>query len=194
MTRMKEIAAGWPGQLDEGFEKALVIALNVHGGKKDRAGEPYILHPLRVALRMETPLLRSVAVLHDTLEDVKPQWRGFARHQISAVCGPEVLELVELLSRGVNESYRAYIERLLPSAGARAVKLADLADNLDMERQRRTGYDLPKKLKLRYLWARWILEGKEALDAEPAGLCKNTDTEEIDKNGDGEDSSLLSEL
>ena len=194
MTRMKEIAAGWPGQLDEGFEKALVIALNVHGGKKDRAGEPYILHPLRVALRMETPLLRSVAVLHDTLEDVKPQWRGFTRSQISTVCGPEVLELVEMLSRGENESYEAYIERLLPSSAARAVKLADLADNLDMERHRRADYALPPDLWLRYGWAYWLLERQEAGNSMPARLCKNTDKEDVDKNGDGEVSSLLSEL
>ena len=170
--------------VEDDFEKALIIALLVHGGKKDRAGEPFILHPIRVALRVETPLLRCAAVLHDTLEDVKPQWRSYARGQISAVCGPDVLTLVELLSRGEKEPYRTYIERLLPIAAARSIKLADLADNMDPERHRRTSYVLPTHLRLRYVWARWMLERQDAMDAEDPRLCKTFTTEDVDNIGE----------
>ena len=36
------------------IEKAISLAIEAHKGKVDKAGAPYILHPLRVMFRMET--------------------------------------------------------------------------------------------------------------------------------------------
>jgi len=36
------------------LEKAILIALEAHQGQTDKAGEPYILHPLRVMFRMSS--------------------------------------------------------------------------------------------------------------------------------------------
>lgn len=36
------------------LEKAIAISVEAHQGKKDRAGQPYILHPLRVLFGVET--------------------------------------------------------------------------------------------------------------------------------------------
>ena len=51
------------------LEDAILLATEAHRGQKDKAGVPYILHPLRVMLRMETEADRIVAVLHDVVED-----------------------------------------------------------------------------------------------------------------------------
>jgi len=51
------------------LEKALTIAYTAHAGQVDKAGEPYILHPLRVMLKMRSDEEKIVALLHDVVED-----------------------------------------------------------------------------------------------------------------------------
>lgn len=47
------------------IEKALQIAAKAHEGQKDKEGQPYILHPLRVMSRVAEEDAQIVAVLHD---------------------------------------------------------------------------------------------------------------------------------
>jgi len=54
-----------PGTL----ERAVAIASLAHEGQVDKAGAPYILHPLRVMSSQVTTEAQIVAVLHDTVED-----------------------------------------------------------------------------------------------------------------------------
>ena len=35
------------------IKKPLSIALTAHAGQTDKAGEPYILHPLRIMVKMD---------------------------------------------------------------------------------------------------------------------------------------------
>ena len=49
------------------LEKAISIALEAHKGKGDKAGAPYILHPLRVMFQMDTEEEMIAAVLHDVV-------------------------------------------------------------------------------------------------------------------------------
>ncbi|MGZ7078608.1 MAG: GTP pyrophosphokinase, partial [Thermoanaerobaculia bacterium] len=51
------------------LERAIAIAAEKHAGQTDKAGAPYILHPLRVMLRVSTNDERITAVLHDVVED-----------------------------------------------------------------------------------------------------------------------------
>ncbi len=51
------------------IEKALQIAAQAHEGQKDKDGQPYILHPLRVMNAVEDKTAKIVAVLHDVIED-----------------------------------------------------------------------------------------------------------------------------
>ncbi len=57
------------------LNQAIKIAVDAHSGQKDKAGQPYILHPLRVMLSIKGALAefvtdcRVVAVLHDVIED-----------------------------------------------------------------------------------------------------------------------------
>jgi guanosine-3',5'-bis(diphosphate) 3'-pyrophosphohydrolase len=112
------------------LERAIEIASRAHAGQRDKAGAPYILHPLRVMLRVETDTERIAAVLHDVVEDstwTLEQLRseGFA---------PEVLEAVEALTRRPEESYEQFVLRAGAHPIARRVKIADLTDNLDPSR------------------------------------------------------------
>jgi len=51
------------------LETAIRIAVEAHAGQKDRNGQPYILHPLRVMAQVLTPDEKIVAILHDVIED-----------------------------------------------------------------------------------------------------------------------------
>ena len=107
------------------LDRAIQIACNVHMGKKDLAGKPYILHPLRVMLQMDTELEMIIAVLHDVIEDGGSLEFHLARFSY------KVVMTVETLSRRKGEPYEDYIKRVSKSRIATKVKLADLEDNLD---------------------------------------------------------------
>lgn len=106
--------------------KALAIAIQAHAGQTDKAGLPYILHPLRVMLQMDTDVERIVAVLHDVIED--SDQTIFTLHD--AGFSLEVVAAIDVLTRHAAETYEEFILRVKQSALATKVKLADLHDNL----------------------------------------------------------------
>lgn len=106
------------------------MAAKAHEGQRDKEGLPYILHPLRVMLRVEGAEAQIVAILHDVVEDtpVTPddlRAAGFSETIIAAV---------GCVTHGKDESYADYVVRCKQNAIARCVKLADLEDNSRLER------------------------------------------------------------
>lgn len=110
------------------IEDAINIAVRAHRFQVDKGGNPYILHPLRVMLRMADDISRIAAVLHDVIED-----GGFALFDMRKF-GPEVVAAVDALTRREGEKYDAYIGRVSQNEIATKVKLADLEDNCDLSR------------------------------------------------------------
>jgi (p)ppGpp synthase/HD superfamily hydrolase len=51
------------------LEDAIALAVEAHRGQRDKAGQAYILHPLRGMMRVETENERMAAILHDVVED-----------------------------------------------------------------------------------------------------------------------------
>ena len=112
------------------LEHAIALAAKAHAGQVDKAGAPYILHPLRMMLRLTTLEERMVAVLHDVVEDC-----GISFEQLRAEgFSDEVVAGVDALTRREDETYEAFIERAGQSPLGRRVKLADLEDNSDLSR------------------------------------------------------------
>ena len=112
------------------LEDAIQLAVQRHRGQKDKAGAPYILHPLRVMARMATDVERMVAVLHDVVEDTGTTLDDL--HQLGFPAA--AISAVERLTRRAGEPYEAFIARIKPDPLARRVKLADLEDNMDLRR------------------------------------------------------------
>ncbi len=110
--------------------RAIVIAAEAHKGQVDKAGEDYILHPLRLMLKVATPEERMAAVLHDVVEDSSWTLDRLRDEGFSEV----VLRAVEHLTRREGEDYIAFVERAGRDPVARVVKRADLEDNLDLSR------------------------------------------------------------
>lgn len=112
--------------------KAIAIAAHAHLEQVDKAGAPYILHPLRMMLRLDNEAAQIVAVLHDVVEDTAITLDELRAAGFTA----EIVEAVDCVTRRTSESYELFIERLQENALARQVKLADLADNMDLTRIR----------------------------------------------------------
>jgi (p)ppGpp synthase/HD superfamily hydrolase len=113
------------------LERAIQIATAAHAGQLNKAGEPYIMHPLRVMQHVEGEPARIVAVLHDVLEDC-PAWT--ADRLRAEGFGEETLEALLAVTRGEGEDYFDFVRRAAANPIGRRVKLADLADNIDMTR------------------------------------------------------------
>jgi (p)ppGpp synthase/HD superfamily hydrolase len=112
------------------LEDAISLAAEAHRGQKDKAKAPYILHPLRVMLRMENDADRTLAVLHDVLEDSDMTVRDLQK----AGYPTEIVEAITYLTRLKEEEYDQFIERVKGNSLAVKIKIADLEDNLNFER------------------------------------------------------------
>ena len=115
---------------NELLEKAIKIASNAHFGQKDKAGKPYIFHPLRVMERCTCIDEKIVAMIHDTIEDTEIT----ANSLIKEGFPDYIVEAVQCLTRLENESYQDFIHRVSQNHLATKVKIADLQDNLDLSR------------------------------------------------------------
>lgn len=118
------------GQPFATLEDAIAIAAQAHQGKTDKAGTCYILHPLRMMMKMETEAERMTAILHDVVEDSEWTLEGLREAGFSA----EVLEAVDGVTNRSGESYEQFIERAACNPIARQVKIADLEDNMNILR------------------------------------------------------------
>jgi (p)ppGpp synthase/HD superfamily hydrolase len=112
------------------LERAIAIAAEAHAGQVDKAGAPYIFHPLRVMLSVSTDEERIVAVLHDVVEDGGVSLEDLRREGFSDA----VLRGIDAVTRRRGESYDATVERAGMDPLGRTVKLADLRENADLSR------------------------------------------------------------
>ena len=113
------------------LERAIAIAAEAHAGQIDKASAPYILHPLRVMMRLATEDERIVAVLHDVCEDA-PNWT-FDRLRAEGF-PKRVLEALDTVTKRDGEDYEAFVLRAAAHPIGRRVKLSDLYDNSDLSR------------------------------------------------------------
>ena len=156
-----------PGSL----ERAIEIAVSAHSGVTDKAGAPYILHPLRVMFSLSGEVERIVGVLHDVVED-SPEWsfdrlieEGFSDEVIAGIRGvtklPDEEDSKEESAESKVKKYNRFVKRAALNPVSRAVKLADLTDNLDVTRLKSVTEKDARRLS-KYLAAREILLANES--------------------------------
>lgn len=119
------------------LERAIEIAVEAHKGQFDKAGAPYILHPLRVMQSLESESEKIVGILHDVVED-GPGWTFERLEQEGFSC--EIIAALRLVTKTSedhgddDETYMQFVRRALNNPIARRVKAADIRDNLDLKR------------------------------------------------------------
>lgn len=121
-------------------ELAQAWATVAHDGQyRKGAGEPYIEHPRRVADSVQGWRRKTLAYLHDTIEDYGDTRADKTGMEIAlrVVFPPDIVDDLLMLSRlmdedGNKQEYQAWIEEIAASGNEDviAVKLADLRDNM----------------------------------------------------------------
>jgi (p)ppGpp synthase/HD superfamily hydrolase len=112
------------------IERAIELAAREHAGDTDKAGNPYIFHPLRVMFAVSAPFEKMAAVLHDLVEDTPVTLNDLENEGFH----PEVVAAVEALTKRPGERRIEAASRAAQNPIARVVKLADVADNMDLGR------------------------------------------------------------
>ena len=115
-------------------KKALELVTILFEGKLDKGKKPYMEHLLQLHGSVETENQKIIALLHDTIEDLK-----IRKEELEEIGFPEnITEAVLILSRKSKpkEDYNEYIERIIKenNEDALEVKLADLKHNMDISR------------------------------------------------------------
>ena len=109
--------------------RAEVIACIAHAGQTDKAGMPYVEHCSRVAGKLSDPRAKTVAWLHDVIED-----GSIDETCLRGAFGARIVDAVVAITQREGEKRSPYYARVRANRLARQVKLADIHDNLEPAR------------------------------------------------------------
>jgi (p)ppGpp synthase/HD superfamily hydrolase len=111
---------------------AIHFAAEKHVLQTDKGGRAYILHPLRMMMRLRTndDELMAIAVLHDVVEDCKVSFDELRNIGMTE----RVIAGVAALTKQNGETYEQFIDRTTGNRDAMLVKREDLRDNSDITR------------------------------------------------------------
>ena len=108
------------------LERAIEIAREAHKSQTDKAGKPYIEHPLRVMAAGKTSDEKIVGILHDVVEDSNITFEDLTSEGFA----PNIIEALRCITKtDEKEPYDHFIARIKTNRLATAVKLNDLTDN-----------------------------------------------------------------
>lgn len=133
---------------------AMKLAFDAHYGQVDKAGVPYIFHPIHLAEQMTDEYSTCVALLHDVVEDTE-----VTLGELRKTFPEEVVEAIDLLTHRKEDEYKDYILRIKNNPIAMKVKLADIEHNSNQDRLRGAKIKPEKvaKLEQKYKMAKELL-------------------------------------
>ncbi len=136
------------------IESAIQLAAEAHQGMSDKAGQPYIFHLLRVMMRLEREKEQIVAVLHDIVEDTTHTLDDLRKMGYQE----DIVEAIDYLTKrddGKETDYDQYIDRVSKNPLATQVKIADLEDNMNVQRlPEPTREDMDRTAKYYRVWSK----------------------------------------
>jgi len=108
------------------YKQALKLANKYHH-RQCRRGScvPYITHPLRVASHFNDDFRKTIAILHDVVEDT-----NMTIELLSQMFPENIVRVVDLLTKQEGEDHFKYIKRLSVDEVAAEIKIMDIVDNL----------------------------------------------------------------
>lgn len=133
------------------------IAYKAHEGQTDKAGVPYIFHPIHIAEQMDSEESCIVALLHDVIED-----SNITLEILSKYFNDDIITALRVLTKKENDDYVMYIKRVKTNKLATKVKIKDLEHNRDLTRLDEVT-DKDRKRSLKYWQAIRYLEDIETI-------------------------------
>ena len=141
--QIRDIAAGFPEEEGKNILRAYDYAFKHHEGQLRKSGEPYIMHPVAVAVNIEQMDLDAESImaglLHDTIEDTEASYAEVAKEFGEAVAmlvdGVTKLTQMEHTSYSTKEEQQVEDLRKMFIAMAKdirvvMIKLADRLHNM----------------------------------------------------------------
>lgn len=111
------------------LQDAIALAEFAHRNQTDKAGMPYIQHPMRVLAAVQgqgvQPYVQQAAVLHDVVEDTPITCDVL----LSLGFSEAAVNLVDILTRRAEVPDEEYYARIGKNRDATIIKKADIADN-----------------------------------------------------------------
>ncbi len=114
------------------YDDALDFVKDLFDGVVDKGGNPYIEHLVAVSNGVDSEEEKICGLLHDVLEDTY-----ITEHDLEEIgIQRNIIDAIKLVSRNPDETYNAFIDRIIKSKNTMAlkVKLADLNHNSDISR------------------------------------------------------------
>ena len=132
---------------------AQTLAAAAHAGQVDKSGRPYVEHLAFVAEHVCGDDAKTVAWLHDIVEDTPVtlddlRREGFPEHIVVAV---------DAHTHRAGEDYLDYVRRAAANPLARQVKIQDVLHNMDLSRLTSPGPRDVERLHAKYIPALRIL-------------------------------------
>lgn len=107
------------------------IAKVAHKNQVDKAGEPYIEHPKAVQDMVNGDRAKTVAILHDVIEDTDIT---LDKLYSLGIMDLHILDAIDCLTKRAEEDYYMYLKRVKSNNLAVIVKRADIAHNMSEKR------------------------------------------------------------
>ena len=150
------------------LEIAINIASNAHLGQKDKIGDPYIFHPIRVMQSMESINGKIVAILHDVVEDTDWTFENLEQQGFPQT----IINPLKNLTKNEDETYDSFIQRAASHPVSLKVKMMDIEDNLLPWRQIRIVHSQNDERVKKYRQA-WLTLEEVAKNSEQLTLIRS---------------------
>lgn len=140
-------------------EGAILFATQAHDGQLDKAGAPYILHPLRVGASLHDygTVYVIAGILHDVIEDTPHTLDDLTELGADPVVVAAVASVTKDESERGWDAYKRSLQKAIQHPVGGWVKAADVADNWSRLDHETLGSQTYRRLFDKYLKARVFL-------------------------------------
>ena len=130
------------------YDRALLLVSDLFKDKRDKAGDPYINHLIRVSVKLDTDELKIAGLLHDVLEDTDVNKEMLSELGFSK----RIIEIVSGVTNIKGLDYDSKIKKIIDNGDIDVIKLkySDMSDNADEGRLSRLSVVTRNKLVKKY--------------------------------------------
>ena len=137
--------------MDDDYDRAYRLVSYLFKDKKDKAGEPYLGHLIRVSDRLSMGDAKVAALLHDVVEDIDDisfddlKNLGFS---------DSIVDIVKIVTKDKSKgiSYHDWIGEIIATGNVDAIKVkySDMMDNFSLDRLNKLDEETKRHLISKY--------------------------------------------
>ena len=138
-------------EIEDDYQRAYRLVSYLFQDRKDKAGDAYVEHLIRVSDRITSHDAKVAALLHDVVEDIP----DFTFQDLESLnFSSSIIDIVKIVTKdkSKNLSYHDWISEILSIGNDEAIKVkySDMMDNFDLNRLNRLDEDTKRRLIMKY--------------------------------------------